>query len=184
MFPTLYFYVVVFMPISVSDIEKLVQPLLEEQDIKLCYAEIKGSIRKPLIQLFIDREDGFVTVKDCVDVTRGTQDLLGLQDNVPVDYRLEVSSPGVDYPLREIWQFRKNIGRLIQKCRTELSKDEQEPSITGRIESGSDAGDILISTEGGNREFGLTELLGSQIILETPKKKKKMRRKRHETRSR
>lgn len=171
------------MPISVSDIEKLVQPLLEEQGVLLCYAEIKGSIRNPLIQLFIDREDGFVTVKDCVAVNRSTQDLLGLQDNVPVDYRLEVSSPGIDYPLREIWQFRKNIGRLIQKEETDLQVTGNYISISGRIEDVRAEGSILLNTESGNREYSISELAGACIVLETPKKKK-MKRKRHETRSR
>ncbi|MBT7617042.1 MAG: hypothetical protein HN590_07150 [Calditrichaeota bacterium] len=171
------------MPISVSDIEKLVQPLLEEQGVLLCYAEIKGSIRNPLFQLFIDREDGFVTVKDCVAVNRSTQDLLGLQDSVPEDYRLEVSSPGIDYPLSEIWQFRKNIGRLIQKKESDIQVTENDVSISGRIKDVGVDGNISICTESGNREYSISELAGSCIVLETPKKKK-MKRKRHETRSR
>lgn len=168
------------MPISVTDIEKLVLPILDENNLVLCYVKVLGSIRNPLIQLFIDKKEGFVTVKECVVVTRSAQDLLGLQDNVPADYRLEVSSPGVDYPLREIWQFKKNIGHLIQKSGSDLNADESETLIFGRIVDVDTGGNITLDTEEGIRELGISELAEAHIVLETPKKNK-LKRKRHET---
>ena len=168
------------MPISVHELENLVLPCLQEADLVLCEIKFTGSIRKPLIQLFIDKKEGFVTVGDCVRISREVQDLLGLQDNVPPDYRLEVSSPGIDYPLSELWQFEKNRGRLIRLVRGE--KGNEKTVIAGRILDVAE-GRIALETDDGPRDFALAELAQARIELEKTKKKKS-KRKRHETRRR
>ena len=165
-----------------THIEQLVKPLLKEENILLCEVKISGSPMHPKIQIFIDREVENVTINDCVKFTRDTQDLIELQDDVPSDYKLEVSSPGIDYPLKEVWQFRKNTGRSIQFQRQD---DHEEDLVTfnGKILEVLENETIKLETSWGVQEFKLQELTGSKVIIETPKRKNS-KRKRHETRRR
>ena len=118
------------MTISVQEIEQLVLPILKEEELILCETRVSGNPGRPFIQLFIDREKESVTINDCVGITRTVRDLLTLQDYLIGDFRLEVSSPGIDFPLRELWQFRKNSGRLIHLDRNDKILDGRIVNIT------------------------------------------------------
>jgi ribosome maturation factor RimP len=66
------------------------------------------------IQLEIDSEVGFVTIDDCVRVSRNIEHNLDREEQ---DFELSVSSAGIDKPLRHWRQYPKNIGRTL-KVRT------------------------------------------------------------------
>lgn len=101
------------MRLSTEMIERLLTPQLETERVKLCGVKVSGQPFNPLIQVFIDCEEGHISIKDCTILTQSVKDCLELEDSTPPNYRLEVSSPGIDWPLSELWQFRKNIGRMI-----------------------------------------------------------------------
>ena len=62
-------------------------------------SNLAGSSRKPLIRIFIDKENG-VTLDDCGKFSRALSALLDVEDPIPTAYVLEVSSPGLDRPLK------------------------------------------------------------------------------------
>ena len=124
------------MSITKDQIELLIADELESIQVVMLDAVVSGSPRKPLVQLFIDCKDRPMTIKICADLARKIRDIFSLQDNIPRDYRLEVSSPGIDYPLNEIWQFKKNIGRHIQFTEDNLT-------MTGKL-MGVSADNIII----------------------------------------
>ena len=74
---------------------------------------IRGDRGKPVIEVFVDAEQG-VTSDICADVSREVSGTLEKADLLPGQYRLDVSSPGIDRPLKFLWQYRKHIGRRIQ----------------------------------------------------------------------
>ncbi len=65
------------------------------------------------VRIFIDSPQG-VTVDDCGLVSQRLSTLLDVHDPMPVPYRLEVSSPGLDRPLFEAWQYRRYVGRRVK----------------------------------------------------------------------
>ena len=154
--------------ISADNIERVVRPFLEKDLVHLCEIKVSGRAGRPLIQLFLDWEVGNITIDACAGISRQVQDLLDMQDWVPGNYQLIVSSPGIDYPLREIWQFRKNIGRFIEHRQECLP--HPDGILRGRVKEIGDNGSIRLEVDGDIREYTLEQLSGAKVVIEIPNK--------------
>ncbi len=93
-------------------IEALVQPICENNGFYLLDLKVKGDLRHLVIQVFADNEKG-ITIDDCAFLSRRIQDELDMDESLFMNYRLDVSSPGLDHPLRYDWEFKKNLGRPL-----------------------------------------------------------------------
>ena len=98
---------------NIETIKKLVLPVLENAQVFLVDMQLRGSPNSQVLSIFVDTEDG-VTLQQIATVTREIEGLLDLEDPIRGKYRLDISSPGIDRPLTEIWQFKKNIGRNLK----------------------------------------------------------------------
>jgi ribosome maturation factor RimP len=101
-------------PDSLAPVAGELDNLMDREHLHLIDAKIGTGSRFPLIRLLIDREDRFITIDDCADISRLVGDILDKADCFPRGYRLEVSSPGMSHPLREPWEFRKHLERRIR----------------------------------------------------------------------
>jgi len=100
----------------ISKIEALLAPLLEGTDMFVTNLQIEPGNN---IKLFLDADEG-LNVQKSVSINRqlvAQIDELGWYPNG--DYSLEVSSPGVDEPLRSVRQYQKNIGRTLAETNVE-----------------------------------------------------------------
>jgi ribosome maturation factor RimP len=61
------------------------------------------------IRVFLDRDDGYLSHGDCRRWSSEIKDIIDGKDLISEDYRLEVSSPGIGRPLKEQWEFKKNL---------------------------------------------------------------------------
>jgi len=68
-----------------------------------------------IISVFIDKPGG-VTLDDCVKVNRELGDVLDVELDVTVPYRLEVSSPGIDFIYPESKELEKKVGNEVEIC--------------------------------------------------------------------
>lgn len=85
-----------------------------------------GTARRPVVDVRIDRRDGArVTVDDCALVSKAIEPLLDQSGLVGQDYVLEVSSPGLERPLRNAADWRRFAGR---------SARVSAPKLGGRLE--------------------------------------------------
>jgi ribosome maturation factor RimP len=124
---------------------KLAAPVADGQGVSIVDVEMTGSVRKPTVRVFIDKEGG-VTLDDCEKVSRGLSALLDVEDMIHTSYVLEVSSPGLDRPLRDIRDFERSVGKLARVV-TKESVDNRTFFI-GRIQ-GVKAGGVLLTVGGG-----------------------------------
>jgi len=74
---------------------------------------VHGEHDRRVVELFIDAE-GPVTTQLCAAISRQISAELDARTLVPGRYRLEVSSPGIDRPLRFPWQYKKHVGRKLR----------------------------------------------------------------------
>jgi ribosome maturation factor RimP len=66
------------------------------------------------LRVYIDKVEGGVSIDDCANVSRGLNLRLDVEDAIPGGhYDLEVSSPGLDRKLTQIWHFEKAIGQTV-----------------------------------------------------------------------
>lgn len=99
-----------YMAEILDEIKGLLQPLLEETDMFIVNMKIKPINN---IKIYLDSDTGF-SVEKSIKVNRKLYALIEESQLFPDgDFSLEVSSPGVDEPLHEWRQYKKNIGRKV-----------------------------------------------------------------------
>jgi ribosome maturation factor RimP len=91
-------------------------PILTELGLELVDLEFKREGHSWFLRLFIDKPGG-VTLDDCAEVSREVSALLEVEDPIEAPYRLEVSSPGIDRPLKRPADFERFAGQMV-KLRT------------------------------------------------------------------
>jgi ribosome maturation factor RimP len=90
----------------------LLAPLVEGLGYELWELEYSPGRGNAVLRLYIDAEAG-ITLDDCERVSRAVSELLDAEDPIPGQYTLEVSSPGLERPLRTAEQFARFVGETV-----------------------------------------------------------------------
>ena len=96
-----------------ADLRKLLEPGVSALGFELVDVEMAGSHHHPTLRVYIDSPRG-INVDDCAKVSRQLSALLDVEDPLPGQYTLEVSSPGQDRPLVKPEDFRRHTGETIK----------------------------------------------------------------------
>ena len=102
--------------ISEEKIVALVQEKLKDSPLFLVEVKVKPSNK---IHIFIDDESKGLAIGDCVELSRFIESKL---DRDQEDFELEVSSPGMDQPMKVFKQYLKSIGRQVAVIKKDGSK--------------------------------------------------------------
>ncbi len=94
-------------------VEQLIQPLLGAFGVELVDLEYKREGRQMVLRLYLDKPGG-ITLDDCAAVSHEFSTILDVEDCIPGEYSLDVSSPGLNRPLKKRSDFERAIGRLIK----------------------------------------------------------------------
>ena len=96
-----------------EELAGLLEPTVMRLGYELADLEVRLGGKSGLIRVFIDKEDG-ISLEDCEKVSRAVSALLDVEDPVPGNYDLEVSSPGLDRKLTKVEHFQRFIGETVQ----------------------------------------------------------------------
>lgn len=132
--------------------------------------------RDRTLRVFIDRPTGGVSVDDCVNVSKGLNLRLDVEDVVPGGrYELEVSSPGLERKLTEPWHFEGAVGQTVQlRYRSEAGSGSYEGRLVG-----FENGELKLENNKGPFQLPLAQVEKARVILgdvfskKTPPGKKK-----------
>jgi len=91
----------------------LIEPVICDMGFELDNIELMKMGNRFLLRVFIDKEGG-VTINDCERVSRQIEAQLDVEDPIPSSYILEVSSPGLDRPLRKPEDFKRFSGKTAR----------------------------------------------------------------------
>jgi len=117
--------------IEESKISTLIEPILEDSGFLL--VQLKKNDYEQALQIFIEKVNGQLTISDCSKTTKEIIQILGNDKLMPENYRVEVSSPGIDRVLVRAKDFEDNIGNEIK---IELKeKTANRKNIKGEISS-------------------------------------------------
>lgn len=94
----------------VEKVRALAAPVVAQEGLELVEVELGGPGGHTILRLFIDKQGG-VTLEDCSNVSRIVSAVLDVEDPLEGKYELEVSSPGLDRPLRTPEHFAKYAGQ-------------------------------------------------------------------------
>jgi ribosome maturation factor RimP len=105
-------------------VREIVEPIIQSEGVELVDLEYRREHRGRVLRLFIDREGG-VSINDCVSISHEVDRNLDVAGILPGPYTLEVSSPGLNRPLRREADFQRFANRTI-KLRTALSINDRK----------------------------------------------------------
>ncbi|MGH8129588.1 MAG: ribosome maturation factor RimP [Steroidobacteraceae bacterium] len=129
----------------------LLEPIVAGLGYELIEIEFSSAGRSSLVRVYIDRTDGAgIRLDDCERASRATGAVLDSEDPIGHEYRLEVSSPGFDRPLRTAAHFARFAG---SEARIELATPiEGRRRFRGRLGPVED-GNVTIEVD--RREWKL-----------------------------
>ncbi len=98
----------------VAQVEELLRPIAARLGLETVDVSISGEAHRTVLRVLMDRPDGGITVEECARVSESLSRQLDLYDLFEHPYTLEVSSPGLDRPLRSDADFRRFAGRKAE----------------------------------------------------------------------
>ena len=129
-------------------LNSLIAEACKSASVTLVEADMFRAGKRKTLGIYIDKPEG-VSIDDCTNVSHFLSDALDLDPElIEGAYTLEVSSPGLDRPLKSLADFLRNKGRLLRvnrstgKTVTGELKDADEENLTLKLKG--NAGDIVI----------------------------------------
>ncbi len=123
--------------------------------------EVEWVASEKILRVYIDSENG-VDMDDCLEVTRSLNEVESIDEKVPGLYRLEISSPGVDRPLRLVEHFTEVVGQEISVKLTEKSNGRKVGR--GELLSVDSSGNVKMDIDGQLWEFSIEILNFAHLI--------------------
>ncbi len=141
----------------------LLEPTLEAMGYELVELEARSNPKNGLVRLYIDKPGG-VGLDDCEQVSHQVSGVLDVEDPMPGEYSLEVSSPGLDRPLRTEKHFAGAVG---EKVKLELNAPlaDRRWRFTGTLTSVED-GRVTVDVDGEAVTLDIAALKRARIVPE------------------
>ena len=117
-------------------IKELVNANLGKNEFFLVEIHISANPGMRKITVLVDGDKG-ITVEDCALISRKLAEAIELENLIDSAYLLEVSSPGIDFPLQSPRQYSKNIGRRVS-----VTLNDQKVKV-GKLEEIKDKGIVI-----------------------------------------
>jgi ribosome maturation factor RimP len=110
--------------------------LLSELELEVFEFTVQRHGRTIALVMLVDHQDGGVTIADCTLVNKAITRLIDEENLLEGDYTVEVSSPGLDRPLKTAQDFRRILGapvkfHLKEKLENKLEHDGIVKDVTG-----------------------------------------------------
>jgi ribosome maturation factor RimP len=112
-------------------VEEEIEKIVSSEGLELVHIDYRKQGRGWLLRIDIDKEGG-VTLTDCELVSHQVSAFLDVEDVVPAEYELQVSSPGLDRKFYKESDYRKFIGRKVRVQTTKAIRGLHV--IVGRLE--------------------------------------------------
>ena len=142
--------------------EALLSPIVESNGFELVDVEYVKEAGNWYLRGYIDKPGG-ITVNDCETVSRAFSDRLDEDDFIEDSYIMEISSPGLDRPLKKEKDFARSIGKLVE-IRT-YRPIEKQKEFCGEL-TAYDNNSVTIDEEGTPRTFDKKDIALVRLAID------------------
>ncbi len=147
----------------INGVSPLVEGFLHESGMEMVDLEFRFESGRWTLRIFIDKEGG-VTVDDCANVNKELGYLIEAKNIIDYHYVFEVSSPGLNRPLKKEKDFIRSIGKMIK---LELARPVNKRSkFTGRLTNVREGMISLLMGDGSLVELPLREIDKARVKYE------------------
>ena len=146
--------------------QELLEPLVAGEGLELLEVEFVREREGWVLRLFIDKPGGRVGLDECSQVSRAVDTVLDVEDIVPHEYNLEVSSPGVNRPLKKPAHYERVKGQKIKVKTFGPIGEPPRKNFTGTLtDVAADA--ISVDVEGaGNFRISFKDIAKANLEFE------------------
>ena len=128
-------------------IRAIAGPVAAAEGLELVEVELGGAGGRTTLRLFIDKAGG-VSLEDCSNISKSVSAALDVEDPLDGAYDLEVSSPGLDRPLRTPEHFQKYAGKKVRvKTYGPIAECENRKTFVGTLQ-GYENGKVAVDVDG------------------------------------
>ncbi len=127
------------------DIWSLIEPIVTGLGYEVVDIEFKPHPKNGLLRVYIDQPRG-IQLEDCEVVSRQISAMLDVEDPIPGHFNLEISSPGLDRPLRKMEDFERFAGETV-KIKMGMPDLEGRRNFTGKLLGVKDD-EVLVEVDG------------------------------------
>jgi len=143
-------------------IREYVESLLPAMGLELFDIQFRREGHGWVLRLIVDSEKG-VSLDDCSQVSRETSDFLDVEDLIDHAFHLEVSSPGLERPLRSVEECRRHVGK---KARVKLREPvDGQKVVIGLIEQIDEDRVTLVAEKGKTLTFAWENVQKARLAL-------------------
>ena len=146
-----------------SAIQKMIQEDVRCEGFELLEVQFKRAKGRFLLRIFMDHEKG-VDLNDCERVSQRISDSLDTVDFIPGPYVLEVSSPGLDRPLKREEDFVRYRGHRVRL--TFGIPQEKTESVEGKILGIEEHTLCIEGQKGKRREIPLSSIIKARLVVQ------------------
>ncbi len=128
---------------ALQDLRSVIEPIIKEKGFELVDMYFRYESGSMILGILADRPEGGITIDECTFLSRELSVLIDEKNAVDEQYVLEVSSPGIDRPLKTKEDFRRCKGRAVTVylCQPVAGKLE----YSGEIRSVDDLALVLVA---------------------------------------
>ncbi len=141
-------------------IEELALMVTDKMGIELVGVDYKPAGKRSHVVVYIDKPGG-VFLEDCEEVNKSLGEILDREDPIPSSYTLEVSSPGIERPLKKPDDFKRFQGNYV-KIKT-YNKIKERKNFTGILKEFREDLLLLETDEGERFNISLKEIAKANL---------------------
>jgi ribosome maturation factor RimP len=144
-------------------VEELVRPVVEAVGLSLWDVNLRKEAGRLVLRVTVDREGGvdLETIAETSERVSRRLDLEGYSEGRP--YSLEVSSPGLERPLREPRHFERSVGQKV-RVKTEAPVEGRKVHEGALVSADAEA--IVIASEGGELRVPYADVASARTVFE------------------
>jgi ribosome maturation factor RimP len=154
------------------ELEQMVTTVVEAAGLELVDVTFRRESGGKVLRLTVDREGG-IDLDTIADTSERVSRRLDVEGFDPGPYRLEVSSPGLDRPLRRPDDFARRIGQRVEVQTAEPV--DGRTVLVGDLLSATDR-DVTIATDDGPRTVAHDAIVRSRIVVDWDEELKRSKR--------
>ncbi len=101
---------------ALPEVENVAEDIALRHGCRLYLVEFHGGSRGRVLRVYVDKAtEGGATLDDCATISRDLNNFLDEKDYIPGGaYHLEVSTPGIERPLKKPWHYAESVGKNVQ----------------------------------------------------------------------
>jgi len=145
----------------VNDIWEIIEPVVEGLGYEVVDIDYRPHPTDGLLRVYIDGPNGIV-LDDCSAVSQQLSSVLDVEDPIPGQFNLEVSSPGLDRPLRKVADFKRFKGSTV-KIKLTVPTLEGQRNFTGKLK-GLENDEVILVMDGETHYLALDIIDKARIV--------------------